>query len=275
MYGLFDCGCGSRVEVVDLRAVSDLPRERRLHPVSDLRPTREESAPAMTTPTAASCAIAVVVVSPSSLRTAMSRCCTRSLASGWRGRRTGRYAFAGVRRDTAAVRLRRLFDGRFRAVLPPEQGKENVYRPGLPGRRSSPRTGSWQVASPGAASNITSRSSQRVAVAGIEEFGWRALPDWEIREQFRTTELHVVPDLFLLVRAGERQHAVAVEVDRGTESLAVLNRKVEAYRSLWGAGTRAVRVRPLRDCRRMPRAVRRARSPRNSRKHGSFLMQSG
>jgi hypothetical protein len=27
---------------------------------------------------------------------------------------------------------------------------------------------------------------------------------------------------------------VAVEVDRGTESLAVLNRKLETYRSLWG-----------------------------------------
>jgi hypothetical protein len=55
-----------------------------------------------------------------------------------------------------------------------------------------------------------------------------------LREQFNTAELYVVPDLFLLVRVGECQHIIAVEVDRGTESMAVLNRKLEAYRSLWG-----------------------------------------
>jgi hypothetical protein len=33
---------------------------------------------------------------------------------------------------------------------------------------------------------------------------------------------------------GEDLHAIAVEVDFGTESQAVLHRKLEVYRSLWG-----------------------------------------
>jgi hypothetical protein len=74
-----------------------------------------------------------------------------------------------------------------------------------------------------------------VAVAGLDGVEIeRALPDWEIREQFSTAELQVVPDLLLVARSGEHRHVVAVEVDRGTESLAVLDRKLGAYRSLWG-----------------------------------------
>src|SRR5260370_41306215 len=38
----------------------------------------------------------------------------------------------------------------------------------------------------------------------------------------------------MLMRAGEVVHAVAVEVDCGTGSQAVLHRKLEVYRSLWG-----------------------------------------
>jgi hypothetical protein len=74
-----------------------------------------------------------------------------------------------------------------------------------------------------------------VAIAGLDGLELeRALPDWEIREQFNTAELYVVPDLLLVARARGHRHAVAVEVDRGTESVAVLNRKLDAYRSLWG-----------------------------------------
>ena len=62
----------------------------------------------------------------------------------------------------------------------------------------------------------------------------RCLPDWELREQFAVTELPIVPDLFMLIRVGKDLHAVAVEVDYGTESQAVLSRKFEVYRSLWG-----------------------------------------
>lgn len=146
------------------------------------------------------------------------------------------YAFAGVRRDTAAVRLRRLFDGRFLSVLPPEQGKENVYRVGP--------TGMAWLAEQGVASGRVPRGGLEhhlaivgtwVAIAGLDGLELeRTLPDWEIREQFGVAELQVVPDLLLVVRAGGHRQAVAVEVDRGTESLAVLNRKLDAYRALWG-----------------------------------------
>lgn len=146
------------------------------------------------------------------------------------------YGFAGIRRDTAMVRLRRLFDGRFLAVLPPEQGKENVYRLGPAGKAFLAEAGvvSGRVPRGGLEHHLAIVSTW-VAVAGLAGVEIeRALPDWEIREQFRPAELTVVPDLFVLVRVGDRQYAVAVEVDRGTESLAVLGRKLEAYRSLWG-----------------------------------------
>jgi hypothetical protein len=145
------------------------------------------------------------------------------------------YAFAGVRRDTAAVRLRRLFDGKYLAILPPEQGKENIYRLGPAGKAYLADEGVAARGVPrGGLEHHLTIVETWVAIAGLASLELeRALPDWELREQFRTTELQVVPDLFLLVRVGERQHAVAVEVDRGTESLAVLNRKLEAYRSLW------------------------------------------
>lgn len=146
------------------------------------------------------------------------------------------YAFAGVRRDTATVRLRRLFDARFLAVLPPAQGVENVYRLGPAGK-------AW-LADEGVPGGRVPRGGHEhhlsivrtwVTLAGLDGLELeRALPDWEIREQFGVAEIQVVPDLLLVVRAGEHRHAVAVEVDRGTESLAVLNRKLEAYRSLWG-----------------------------------------
>jgi hypothetical protein len=146
------------------------------------------------------------------------------------------YAFAGVRRDTAAVRLRRLFDSRLLAVLPPTQGVENVYRLGPAGK-------AW-LAEEGVPGGRVPRGGHEHHLAIVQTWVTlarldgleleRALPDWEIREQFGVAELQVVPDLLLVARAGEHRHAVAVEVDRGTESLTVLNRKLEAYRSLWG-----------------------------------------
>lgn len=146
------------------------------------------------------------------------------------------YAFAGVRRDTAAVRLRRLFDAKYLAILPPKQGFENVYRLGPAGKAHLAEEGVLAGGVPrGGLDHHLAIVETWVAVAGLTGLDLeRALPDWELREQFRTAELQVVPDIFLLVRVGEHQHAVAVEVDRGTESLAVLNRKLEAYRSLWG-----------------------------------------
>ncbi len=74
-----------------------------------------------------------------------------------------------------------------------------------------------------------------MAVSALEDIELeRCLPDWELRHQFSVGELHIVPDLFMLVRVGDDVHAIAVEVDCGTESQAVLHRKLEVYRSLWG-----------------------------------------
>jgi hypothetical protein len=146
------------------------------------------------------------------------------------------YAFAGVRRDTAAVRLRRLFDARFLAVIPPVPGVENVYRLGPAGK-------AW-LADEGVPAGRVPRGGHEhhlaivqtwVTIAGLLGLELeRALPDWELREQFAATELTAIPDLFALVRAGTSVNPVAVEVDCGTESLAVLDRKLEAYRTLWG-----------------------------------------
>lgn len=147
-----------------------------------------------------------------------------------------RYAFAGVRPDTAAVRLRRLFDSRHLAVLPPERGAENVYRLGAAGKQHLAGLGVEVGRVPrGGLEHHLAIVQTWVAVASLEDVELeRCLPDWELREQFSVGELHVVPDLFMLVRADEELHAIAVEVDFGTESQAVLHRKLEVYRSLWG-----------------------------------------
>jgi hypothetical protein len=146
------------------------------------------------------------------------------------------YAFAEVRPDTAATRLRRLFDAQFLAVLPPRQGVENVYRLGPAGRQHLAEHGVEAGRVPrGGLDHHLAVVQTWVAVAGLDGLELeRCLPDWEIRERFSPAELHVIPDLFGLVRVGRDLHAVAVEVDCGTESFAVLGRKLEAYRSLWG-----------------------------------------
>ena len=146
------------------------------------------------------------------------------------------YAFAGVRRDTAAVRLRRLFDAKYLAILSPAQGSENVYRLGPAGSRFLTAQGVsvGRVPRGGIDHHLgivaTWVSLSRMAGLELE----RCLPDWELREQFRIAELAAIPDLFALIRVGVSLHPVAIEVDLGTESLAVLHRKLEVYRSLWG-----------------------------------------
>lgn len=147
-----------------------------------------------------------------------------------------RYAFAGVRPDTAATRLRKLFDSRHLATLPPERGAENVYRLGPAGTHHLAGSGVKVGRVPrGGLDHHLAVIQTWVAVSALEEIELeRCLPDWELRQQFSVGELQIVPDLFMLVRLGDDVHAVAVEVDCGTESQAVLHRKLEVYRSLWG-----------------------------------------
>ena len=147
-----------------------------------------------------------------------------------------RYAFTGVREDTAAVRLRRLFDSWHLAVLPPERGTENVYRLGEAGKQHLAGLGVEVGRVPrGGLQHHLAIVRTWVAISALEDLELeRCLPDWELREQFSVGELHVVPDLFMLVRVGPDLYAIAAEVDFGTESQAVLHRKLEVYRSLWG-----------------------------------------
>jgi len=146
------------------------------------------------------------------------------------------YAFSGVRQDTAAVRLRRLFDARYLAMLPPRLGAENVYRLGPAGRQHLAGHGVQAGQVPrGGLEHHLSVVRTWVSLAGLAGLELeRCLPDWEIREQFTPVELRVIPDLFALVRVEGELHATAIEVDCGTESPSVLGRKLEAYRSLWG-----------------------------------------
>lgn len=189
-----------------------------------------------------------------------------------------RYAFAGVRQDTAAVRLRRLFDSRHLAVLPPERGAENVYRLGP--------TGKQHLAGRGVAVGRVPRGGLEhhlaiiqtwVAVAALGDVVLeRCLPDWELRGKFSVAELQVVPDLFTLMRVGHDLHAIAVEVDCGTESQVVLHRKLDVYRSLWGRAPGLFgweRFGVLRLCATRLRVV--APSPTHSRRHGWFRMFCG
>ena len=146
-----------------------------------------------------------------------------------------RYAFAGVRPDTAAVRLRRLFDSAHLAVLPPQRSAENVYRLGPEGvRLLNDRDVAVGSVPRGGLTHHLAIVHAWVSVAGIAEFELeRCVPDWELREQFAVDEIRVLPDLLMLVRLESAVHAIAVEVDCGTESQGVLNRKIEAYRMLW------------------------------------------
>ncbi len=147
-----------------------------------------------------------------------------------------RYAFAGVRQDTAAVRLRRLYDSRHLAVLPPERGAENVYRLGPAGKQYLAGRGVEVGRVPrGGLEHHLAIVQTWVCVAALEDIMLeRCLPDWELRGKFSVGELQVVPDLFMLIRVGQDLHAIAVEVDCGSESQGVLHRKLDVYRSLWG-----------------------------------------
>jgi len=223
--------------VLGVRPLRDLPRDGGLRTLLNLRLARAEPIPAMRDVTRRQPrhprrkGIAVQI-------TGRDETVLHALAR-FRLARTSdlvRYAFAGVRQDTAAVRLRRLFDSRHLAVLPPERGAENVYRLGPAGNQHLSGRGVevGRVPRGGLAHHLAIVQTW-VAVASLEDVELeRCLPDWELRGEFSVGELHVVPDLFMLVRVGQNLHAIAVEVDCGTESQAVLCRKLEVYRSLWG-----------------------------------------
>lgn len=147
-----------------------------------------------------------------------------------------RYAFSGIRQDTAASRLRRLFDSRHVSVFRSGPMQENLYRVGPLGRRVLQGEGVSAGPAPrGALQHHLSVVETWTRLAGEPALELaRCLADWELREQFRLGELAVIPDLFALLRLQAQLIPVAVEVDCGSESLGVLRSKVERYASLWG-----------------------------------------
>lgn len=148
-----------------------------------------------------------------------------------------RVAFPGIRKDTAAARLRRLFDGGFLNVQVPGQAEENVVSLGAKGR-------SWLTAHGVIAGNVPRGGldhhlalvrawSSIVATVHVEPVLALELfrADWEIREHALGTI--VVPDA--LVQLGVKDRApvrFALEVDLGTESLRTLRVKIAAYEEL-------------------------------------------
>jgi hypothetical protein len=149
-----------------------------------------------------------------------------------------RVAFSGVRLTTASLRLRRLFDAGFVDVRAGDRSEENVYSLGPVGRRWAEAQGlavgrvphgsvSHHLAIVRAWSSLAAELGRHEGVE-LE----RAHADWDLREELGSVGLAVVPDLLLVLRFGDRSLAVAVEVDLGTESLAVLRAKIAAYAEL-------------------------------------------
>src|SRR5206468_1649539 len=92
-----------------------------------------------------------------------------------------RYAFANIRQDTAAARLRRLFDSRHVAVVRSSPLAENVYRLGPVGREVVRAQGVRVGAAPrGAIEHHLGivESWTRLAAEPDVELA-RCLPDWE------------------------------------------------------------------------------------------------
>lgn len=147
-----------------------------------------------------------------------------------------RYAFAGIRRDTAAARLRRLFDSRHVSVARFGPLAENLYRLGPFGRQALQAEGVRLGPAPRGAIEhhlgIVEIWTRLAAEPELEIA--RCLPDWELREELGLAEVAVIPDLFALLRLRDQLVPVAIEVDCGTENASVLRSKVERYAALWG-----------------------------------------
>ncbi|MBI5836499.1 MAG: replication-relaxation family protein [Candidatus Eisenbacteria bacterium] len=155
-----------------------------------------------------------------------------------RTRDLARLGFPGVRLDTAAARLRRLFDAGYLEVVAPDRTAENRYALGPAGRRYVADQGEEVGRRPrgGLEHHLaivrTWASIATELPAGVELR--LARPDWELRADLGDLGLTVVPDLFVVLAAGSRELAVAIEVDLGTEPLCVLWAKVRAYGELCG-----------------------------------------
>ena len=144
--------------------------------------------------------------------------------------------FPGVRRDTVAARLRRLFDAGYIDVTAADRASENVYSLGPKGK-------TWMSDHGHAVGRVPRDRDHHLAVVrawGDVACAVHALPgvrlalvrsDWELAD--RRASLAVVPDLFIEfsvdVPGGHIPVRLCVEVDMGSEAPAVWARKLAAY----------------------------------------------
>ena len=152
-------------------------------------------------------------------------------------------AFSGVRPMTASLRLRRLFDAGYLDVACGDRSQENTYSLGPLGRRWVESQGIpvGRVPRGGAAHHLAIVRAWSGVAGILQRLPGTALelarPDWELREEFADSGLPIIPDLFMVLRVAakdgrEQSVALAVEVDLGTETLRVLERKLAVYAEL-------------------------------------------
>lgn len=146
-----------------------------------------------------------------------------------------RLCLGGIRRDTAARRLRRLFDAGFLAVRSSEATQESLYVLGPKGRQFVRGEGEAEPSVPrGSLEHHLAIVETWVSLATLELPGVAlqlARADWELRTEFGGG-LPIVPDLFAVLDVPAGPVALAVEVDLGTEPLKVLRGKLAMYSQL-------------------------------------------
>ena len=133
-------------------------------------------------------------------------------------------------------KLRKLHDGGFLAVEVPQFHGENLYSLSALGRGEIIAAGGRVGPRPrGGHGHHLVVVASWIRLVGLQRFGLRiklARPDWEAREELAGSWTTLVPDLFVVGEASGREVVLAIEVDRGTESLTVLRRKLETYAGL-------------------------------------------
>lgn len=151
--------------------------------------------------------------------------------------------FSDVHAMTGRDRLRRLFDGGFLGVHAGDRAQENVYTLGPEGRRWASDQGldAGRVPRGGVEHHLAIVRSWASLSMSIPQLPGASLvvarPDWELRQELESPD--VVPDLFLVLGVPgdggvERHVAIALEVDLGSETLGLLERKLLAYDRLAG-----------------------------------------
>lgn len=153
-----------------------------------------------------------------------------------------RYGFSGTRPDTAARRLRRLFDAKYFEVHSPNRARKSLYSLGRRGRDWMADVGRppGRIPKAGLAHHLAIVRAWidlalAAAVAGVSVV--RFVPEWEIREAAGAVGGGVVPDALFQLQGSGSDHIVwtlraALEVDLGNERPQVLARKLRAYEQL-------------------------------------------